>query len=53
MPSYAPFYDPNAKAFIRMSVNDLTQAFVPHMFDFRGKVTLMVVLDCSIDAIYS
>ena len=26
MPSYAPFFDPRAKAFVRMSVNDLTSA---------------------------
>ncbi|CAL1716088.1 unnamed protein product [Somion occarium] len=38
MPSYAPFYDPNAKAFIRMSVNDLTQA----LFDRRN---LLVACD--------
>ena len=28
MPSYAPFYNPQDKAFLRMSVADLTQAFV-------------------------
>ena len=28
MPSYAPFYNPQDKAFLRMSVADLTQAWV-------------------------
>ncbi|THH29436.1 hypothetical protein EUX98_g4762 [Antrodiella citrinella] len=32
IPSYAPFYDPKAKAFMRMSVNDLTHA----LFDRRN-----------------
>lgn len=27
MPSYAPFYNPNDKAFLRMSVADLTSAY--------------------------
>lgn len=38
MPSYAPFYDPKAKAFLRMSINDLTSA----LFDRKN---LLVACD--------
>ncbi|CCM02224.1 uncharacterized protein FIBRA_04304 [Fibroporia radiculosa] len=38
MPSYAPFYDPTAKAFVRLSVSDLTSA----LFDRRS---LLVACD--------
>ncbi|OBZ72040.1 Tubulin beta-2 chain [Grifola frondosa] len=38
MPSYAPFYDPSAKAFVRLSVSDLTSA----LFDRRN---LLVACD--------
>ncbi|EPT05580.1 hypothetical protein FOMPIDRAFT_1021375 [Fomitopsis schrenkii] len=38
MPSYAPFFNPRSKAFVRMSVNDLTSA----LFDRRN---LLVACD--------